>query len=962
VTSAVSGGTAFTVDNTGGTAPPAFITVNTLTGGNATATPVTFTVTPVCGTTAALGNVRTGTIYLDNAPAVQKQIAVTLTILGANPLVGTLSSPTMTYVKNSGTAAFVDLALTSSPSGLFYSVNTATLPIWLTVNTTSGNTPSSVRFSSTSICDSLAPGTYTATVQLSVSGDGPLSKTISLLITNTAPTLSVSGSTTQNLSWTLGTSIPTTSITLMSSDAPIAYNTATGGTLAPIIQTAQQSGLAYSFGTEIGITFNSLPFQTASPGTVLTGTATITSGSPVSTIVVTIDITVQSPGATLTSLTPSSLPTAAAGSTFTVTLTGTNFINGISTQKTVVGIVPTNGTSIVTDTNFSYTVLNPSNISLTITVPTQTDGNLPFAVGGVGGPVVIGVCNPGGATCSIPTGQKSLTLAPGPIIQAVTSASSFTEAAPGSSLTTSAYDILSVFGANFCGSGGTGCGSTTILSLPPDAVTQRYPLALTPDTGASPRNLTVTFYVHGSGGAFIGTAPLLFATNSQINLLVPAAVSGHTGAGAVDLVVNFGTPAMPATETAAATSAIYRLNVATSSPGAFTEGQDGQGNAAILSWPTYAPITQANPANMRAAGTDSDVIMLYVTGLGAPDSTGLNTGAGGSTAPADCITPAEYDTALTAASGVTVSALDGAIIQASLIAATRYPPCMATTSGSASAITVPLITIGGAPAAAATYAGFIDGSVAGLYQINVKLPSTVGSFLSPTGSAITNVTAPMALPVVITARGVASQAGVNIWVQPQLKVVAPTVLTGTVGVQWLTSGNSVVASEGTGPTYLYALAPTSAPLPAGLTLSSAGAITGIPAANTGGSYIVTAAASDSAVIPVTGSVTFMLVITADLYMTASPAGPFTGLVSGLPIAAVTTVTATGGIPSYTYSIGSVTPPEAGMATDITVDSATGVVTAGSTAVAGVYTVVIDAIDSTTGTPLTGSITFTITLS
>jgi uncharacterized protein (TIGR03437 family) len=961
VTSAVNNGTAFTVDNTGGTAPPAFVTLSSLAGGTATAAPVTFTVAPVCGTTAALGNVRTGTIYLDNAPAVQKLITVTLTILGPNPLVGTLSSPTMTYVKNSGNPGSITLALTSNPSGLFYSVNTATLPVWLTVNTTSGNAPSSVQFSSTSICDSLAPGTYTATVQLSVSGDGPLSKTISLLITNTPPTLSVSGSTAQNLSWTLGTPIPATSITLMSSDSPIAYTTATGGTLAPIIQTAQQSGLAYSFGTQIGITFNSLLFQTVSPGTVLTGTVTITSGSPVSTIVVTIAITVQSPGATLTGLTPSSVPTAVPGSTFTVTLTGSNFVNGASTLKTQVGIVAANGLSMAPDTNFSYTVLNPSNISLTITVPAQPDGTLPFAVGGAGGSVVIGVCNPGGTGCSIPTRQKSLTIAPGPIIQAVTSASSFTEAAPGASLTTSAYDILSVFGSNFCASGGTGCGSSTILSLPPDAVTERYPTALTPDTGASPRNLSVTFYVHGTGGALIATAPLLFATSSQINLLVPAAVSGHIGAGAVDLVVNFGSAVMPGTETAAATSAIYRLNIAAASPGVFTEGQDGQGNAAILSWPTYAPITQANPANMRSTAADSDVIMLYVTGLGAPDSTGLNTGAGGGTAPADCITPAEYDTALTASGGVTVSALDGAVIEASLIAATRFPPCMATTTGGASAITVPLVTIGGVAAAPATFAGFIDGSVAGLYQINFKLPSTVGTFQPPTGSTITNVTAAVALPVAITARGVTSQAGVNIWVQPQLKMTAPTSLSGTVGVPWAGSNNSVIASEGTGP-YTYAVALTSAPLPAGLTLTSAGAITGIPAANTGGSYIVIVTASDSAAIPVTGSVTFTLSITADLYLTASPAGPFSGLVANLPISPVTTITATGGIPAYVYSIASVTPPNGGAASDITVNSSTGVVTAGGSAVAGVYTVVINVLDATAGTPLTGSITFTITLS
>ncbi len=108
--------------------------------------------------------------------------------------------------------------------------------------------------------------------------------------------------------------------------------------------------------------------------------------------------------------------------------------------------------------------------------------------------------------------------------------------------------------------------------------------------------------------------------------------------------------------------------------------------------------------------------------------------------------------------------------------------------------------------------------------------------------------------------------------------------------------------------------------------------------------------------------TFTIVVHADLFMSASPAGPFTGLVSALPIAGITTVSAVGGVAPYTYSIGSVTPPTGGAVGDITVDPAAGTVTVGTSAVAGIYTVTIDAVDSTTGTPLTGSITFTITLS
>jgi len=52
--------------------------------------------------------------------------------------------------------------------------------------------------------------------------------------------------------------------------------------------------------------------------------------------------------------------------------------------------------------------------------------------------------------------------------------------------------------------------------------------------------------------------------------------------------------------------------------------------------------------------------------------------------------------------------IDGAVIQGGLLLANVFPPCFATS---------PTVTIGG-KAATVTYAGFVSGSVSGLYQIN----------------------------------------------------------------------------------------------------------------------------------------------------------------------------------------------------------------------------------------------------
>lgn len=953
-----SGGSPFTVDtstsgSTGAAAAWATVTPTTGLTANST-TPATISVVAKagCGGFAA-GTTNTTTVTLLNAPAPARVIPVTLRVLPPTPLIATPASAVLTYVKGSNQAGRADIAFTASAGTPFFSVDTTTLPIWLTVDATNGTTPRSLRFTSTSVADTLAAGTYRGTVRLRVANFGDLSLPVSLTVNNPAPQLSVKEGTTRNLSWTVGQPLPTLIVTAVSSDSPIPFSLTTGGNLAPIVAASQQSGLAYGFGTQIPVTFDPLVFAAAVPGQTLIGTVSLGWGSPARSLVVTINVTILAAGATVTGISPASLPTASPGTSFTLVLTGSEFINSSDPAlRTRVGIVTAG--NVVTNTNIIANVVNGSNIILTIIVPATVDAALPFSPSGNGGSVVIGVCNPSGAGCTTATGSAILSIGNNPIIQGVTSASAYQQVTAPALQSIAPYDMLSVFGTNFCSSGGSGCSSSQVLYGVPAPLTLTYPRSISPDAaGATQRSTVVTFQTTATTPVVIATAPILFATNNQINIMVPAALAAHIGS-TVNMVVSFGF----GTGATLRSSAVFPVTVAATAPGLFTIGSNGQGDGAILDT-SYAVVTPSNPAGIRtnagaAAGGVSDVIQIYLTGLGSPSTGADNAAAGtGFVWGTDCISTASYLTSLNASASSSLTSVDGTVILSSLLNTNRLVPCIA--SGSSNS---PSVTIGGRTAVV-SYAGFLPDSIAGLYQINAKLPiNGAASFTNSAGATVASITAPTQLPIIVTANGVSSQTGVNLWVTPRLRVTGPSGagLTGTVGVAWSASNNVVAATEGTSP-YLYAL--TSGLLPSGLSFNTVtGAITGTPNANTSGTYLITATATDSANVPVKGSVNFTITVAGGLFLVSSgaTASPYLGTF-GTANASIATVSATSGVFPYTYAITTPSTIPSGM----TINANTGVIGIASTTPAGNYTVAVTATDSTTPSALTGSTSFAINI-
>lgn len=702
---------------------------------------------------------------------------------------------------NSGSIVYsASSTLTATSSGSPSAPFTVAAPSvpWLTLTVPpSPDTGSeNLTFTVTPAWTSLNTGLNTTTVTLSsadASGNA-IVFTVNLLIQEATPVLTVKGglNTLNPAVYLTGNPAPVLSLTLLSSSGlPVPFTASASSTeTAEGVQnwlTAQTtSGIAYSWGTTISFTTGTAA-TLAAPGEILTGQITITpSGASAIVLPVNINVSAGAPVITANGVSPSLVPLLANGVTpgfVTFVLKGTGFISSPATQKTKVFYGATAATCSNQILSDYVTILNANYIQ--VQVP-YTSAGAPFATAGATA-FVIGVAN--GQSPVIATSTATVGVTSAPIISGITSASTFVQAAPGTNSKVAPYDIVSIFGNNLCP---LCTGTNNVLVGAPDSVYFRFPTFLSPD---GTHKITVTF---SKPGASTTNLPgyLLFATNNQINVAVPGALSTLEGTtapnvGLVNVQVGYDT-ATPAVNV----SATFPVAYAAVDPGIFTIESSGQGQAAILDNSTFDLNSATHPADTTGGATPT--VQIYLTGLGIPDSavTNSTTATSGSWAAGtfNCIaptggavgsasnvaagpgsyeqtvnTPATWNPINTVAALETSyvvpnpvwSSIDGAVLSTAFLNANVAVPCFLGTDTSTSADYI-TVTIGtGTPTVmnvgtGLVYAGFVPNSIAGLYQIDVTIPTASG-----TGTAAQ-------YPVTVSINGttpVSTQSGVTMWLK-----------------------------------------------------------------------------------------------------------------------------------------------------------------------------------------------------
>lgn len=599
--------------------------------------------------------------------------------------IGAMGPVAVTYVKGTGAGAAQNVTVKPAAGSIYFTIDPA-LPDWLMVSPMNG-TPSSttgtqVAFTASSFAANLGAGVYTTTVTVHANTGTNTAPDATINVTLTvknAPATIVPPANVNISNWKAGQSLPTASILVQSSGDPITFSLTpayTNPTSAWFTATAP-SYVAYSWGTTVTINFTQSAFDNATIGKSLTGSVKITPSNGGAPVTVTITIAVGGPTPTVTSIKPPKLPVVSSGTnTRTIAVAGTNFADGMNVHLGS-GSPLTNSCSAFAAAKTNALCIQSSTL-LYVKLTEATD-----------------LKNAGTITVNVGAASGTVTVTTLPIVYAVTDSASFVETAGNPVV--APYEIISIFGDNFTNSVVYG------------AVTGgRYANFLTDGAG---HDISVLFFLPDTSlplDTALTADPaayLLLATPTQINLIVPSSLPSP-GASAAQMVVDYN----------GSLSDIIQLDVAAAHPGLFTTSNGLAQAVAVL--PDNSINSSTNPA---VQGTNS-YITLYMSGLGAPTGTGATTDPG----PAStCLSVANYKTA----ASLTPTA-DGAVIDSTLFGAHNLPPCVTSS---------PTVTIGGVDVTShVLYAGWVSGSVAGLYQVNIGLPTgTLGSSPTkvPTGAA-----------------------------------------------------------------------------------------------------------------------------------------------------------------------------------------------------------------------------------
>ncbi|MGN7102218.1 putative Ig domain-containing protein [Ralstonia holmesii] len=422
-----------------------------------------------------------------------------------------------------------------------------------------------------------------------------------------------------------------------------------------------------------------------------------------------------------------------------------------------------------------------------------------------------------------------------------------------------------------------------------------YSYALT--AGALPAGLSM----NSSTGAIIGTP----TAGGTFNFTVTATdANSYTGSRAYSLTVNAATVTVsPSTLPGATVATAYSQTILAS-------GGTGSYTYAVTAGSLPAGLTLSSNGTLSGTSTSGGVFNFTVTATDSSTGTGPYTGS-----RAYSLTIGSPTLTITPASG----SLSG-------VAGTAYSRNF-TASGGTNPYTYGLVVNSGTMPAGLTWNG-ATGTLAGT-------PTTAGtvSFTVTATDSSTGTGAPFAVGGVYT-----------------LTIAAPsvTVSPATLPNPAIASAYSqtITAANGTAP-YTYAV--TAGALPAGLSLSTTGVLSGTPTA--GGTFNFTVTATDANSF--TASRAYSVTIGAPT-VTVNPAAATSAQVT---TAYSQTFSATGGTAPYTYAVTTGTLPAG-----LSLNASTGVLS-GTPTTLGSSTFTVRATDSSTGTgaPYSGTRSYTITV-
>ncbi len=702
------------------------------------------------------------------------------------------------------------LQVQTTPKGLNFSVAVSGSPFnaaWLLVSQSTGVSPASLKVEANPT--GLAAGTYVGTITVTA-GSFNQSATVTLVVASASPTISVTPAA-LSFTYTTGSPVPSPSLSsafvLSSSGAAVSAslsvsgatwlkvspsgNVSVIGLLNTVTVTIDPTGLApkvytgtikisapsatnKSISMTVTLTVNAaVPTATStwppgviegSPATTVTvngssffsnSTMAITGFTPASTVTVTdgtnttsrtflipayansvtaLRLAVASPLPSGTVNSPYSAALAAAGGTgpYSYSLIGGTLPAGLSVSNGQIAGTPTAaGTFLatiqVTDSStppvsaFSQLeiVIDPSGssaIRITVqatplgigTVGSSYGPVTLTAVGGSGGPYTWSATNlPAGMTLSasgVLSGSPTTDGSAGPVAATIVSDTAALVPIPAAQLATGG--VLRIAATTPAPGGGTSNEVPFQVYGPNPQITAVVNSASYLQGTLAPGDVIAIFGV-GLGPASLtifdpSTPPIpstLASTSVTING-TPAPVL-YTSVNTVGVIVPYsitGPTAQVVVTYNGLVSQAFTVAVATADPGIYSLASSGQGQGAILNFDSVTGNFSINSASNAAA--KGSVVVLYITGAGATSSAVSNQLIPASPA----ITPLQAPTVTIGGQGATVLAA-------------QAPP----------------------------------GSIPGLIQLNVTVPSTVK--------------AGQAVPVVVTIGGVSSQSGLTMAVK-----------------------------------------------------------------------------------------------------------------------------------------------------------------------------------------------------